>query len=116
MQIRVLVACIGGVDTASTDGTFDISNLDRLGYSEVDLVQKVVDGVKLLIEVPINCYSKMTHQYTPLLCSYRWRRNWRRVRLSMTLSQSEVLRHGACATDISSWLFLVHKSTLFGLV
>lgn len=25
----------GGVDTASTDGTFDISNLDRLGSSEV---------------------------------------------------------------------------------
>lgn len=25
----------GGVDTASTDGTFDISNSDRLGTSEV---------------------------------------------------------------------------------
>ena len=25
----------GGVDTASTDGTFDISNSDRLGKSEV---------------------------------------------------------------------------------
>ena len=41
----------GGVDTASTDGVFDISNADRLGYSEVELVQKVVDGVKLLIEI-----------------------------------------------------------------
>ena len=41
----------GGVDTASTDGIFDISNADRLGYSEVELVQKVVDGVKLLIEI-----------------------------------------------------------------
>ena len=41
----------GGVDTASTDGTFDISNADRLGHSEVELVQKVVDGVKLLIEM-----------------------------------------------------------------
>lgn len=41
----------GGVDTASTDGTFDISNSDRIGLSEVVLVQKVVDGVKLLIEV-----------------------------------------------------------------
>lgn len=25
----------GGVDTAATGGTFDISNLDRLGFSEV---------------------------------------------------------------------------------
>lgn len=25
----------GGVDTAAVGGTFDISNLDRLGYSEV---------------------------------------------------------------------------------
>jgi len=41
----------GGVDTASTDGTFDISNLDRLGSSEVEQVQQVVDGVKLLIEM-----------------------------------------------------------------
>ena len=41
----------GGVDTASTDGTFDISNSDRLGFSEVELVQKVIDGVKLMIEM-----------------------------------------------------------------
>merc|ERR1712038_1337890 len=41
----------GGVDTASTDGTFDISNLDRLGSSEVQQVQMVVDGVKLLVEM-----------------------------------------------------------------
>lgn len=41
----------GGVDTQSTDGTFDISNLDRLGFSEVDLVQKVVDGVNLLCKM-----------------------------------------------------------------
>ena len=41
----------GGVDTASTDGTFDISNADRLGYSEVELVQFVIDGVNALIEM-----------------------------------------------------------------
>lgn len=41
----------GGVDTASTDGTFDISNADRLGFSEVSLVQNVVDGVKLLVQM-----------------------------------------------------------------
>lgn len=41
----------GGVDTASTDGVFDISNLDRLGFSEVELVHKVYIGVKYLIEM-----------------------------------------------------------------
>lgn len=41
----------GGVDTASDDGTYDISNADRIGYSEVDLLQFVCDGVALLIEM-----------------------------------------------------------------
>jgi len=41
----------GGVDTAATGGTYDISNADRLGYGEVQLVQWVVDGVNKLIEM-----------------------------------------------------------------
>ncbi|PIO14456.1 Creatine kinase M-type [Aquarana catesbeiana] len=41
----------GGVDTAAVGGTFDISNADRLGFSEVEQVQMVVDGVKLMIEM-----------------------------------------------------------------
>lgn len=41
----------GGVDTASVGGVFDISNADRLGSSEVQQVQLVVDGVKLMIEM-----------------------------------------------------------------
>lgn len=41
----------GGVDTAAVGGVFDVSNADRLGFSEVELVQMVVDGVKLLIEM-----------------------------------------------------------------
>eukprot|EP00794_Sanderia_malayensis_P014127 gene14127-biopygen11293 len=36
---------------ADGDGVCDISNHDRLGYSEVQLVQKVIDGVKKLIEM-----------------------------------------------------------------
>ena len=39
------------MDTAAVGGTFDISNADRLGFSEVELVQMVVDGVKLLVEM-----------------------------------------------------------------
>lgn len=41
----------GGVDTAAVGGVFDISNADRLGFSEVELVQLVVDGVKLLVDM-----------------------------------------------------------------
>ena len=37
------------MDTAAKGGVFDISNLDRLRYSEVELVQRVIDGVNLLI-------------------------------------------------------------------
>ena len=33
------------------EGVLDISNADRLGISKVDLVQILVDGVKLLIEM-----------------------------------------------------------------
>jgi protein-arginine kinase len=41
----------GGVDTAAVGSTFDISNADRLGISEVELVQLVVDGVNHLIKI-----------------------------------------------------------------
>lgn len=49
-----LIVCdspVGGVDTASVGGVFDISNADRLGSSEVAQVQLVVDGVKLMVEM-----------------------------------------------------------------
>ncbi|EPY78427.1 creatine kinase B-type-like isoform 1 [Camelus ferus] len=46
-----LAVSLGGVDTAAVGGVFDVSNADRLGFSEVELVQMVVDGVKLLIEM-----------------------------------------------------------------
>jgi len=41
----------GGVDTESVGGTFDISNSERLGKSEVQLVQVLCDGLELLIEM-----------------------------------------------------------------
>lgn len=51
--VSVLIKSLapGGVDTAAVGGVFDVSNADRLGFSEVELVQMVVDGVKLLIEM-----------------------------------------------------------------
>ncbi|XP_061553882.1 creatine kinase, mitochondrial 2a (sarcomeric) isoform X1 [Phycodurus eques] len=49
-NLRLQKRGTGGVDTAATGDTFDISNNDRLGKSEVELVQLVVDGVNFLIE------------------------------------------------------------------
>jgi creatine kinase len=38
-----------GVDSASTGGTWDISNADRLGKSEVELVNIFIEGVAQVI-------------------------------------------------------------------
>ncbi|KAM6201906.1 LOW QUALITY PROTEIN: creatine kinase B-type [Rhynchocyon petersi] len=50
-RLRLQKRGTGGVDTAAVGGVFDVSNADRLGFSEVELVQMVVDGVKLLIRM-----------------------------------------------------------------
>lgn len=50
-KMRLQKRGTGGVDTAATGGTFDISNSDRLGKSEVELVQLVIDGINTLIEM-----------------------------------------------------------------
>jgi len=48
----------GGVDTAAEGGVFDISNLDRLGKCESKLVQEVIDGVNLLIQLEKDLENK----------------------------------------------------------
>nr|XP_043898297.1 creatine kinase, testis isozyme [Solea senegalensis] len=50
-RMRLQKRGTGGVDTDAVGGVFDISNADRLGFSEVELVQMVVDGIKLLVEM-----------------------------------------------------------------
>merc|ERR1719300_1587000 len=52
-KLRLQKRGTGGVDTGSgnDDGWFDISNNDRLGNSERELVQKVCDGVNLFIKM-----------------------------------------------------------------
>ncbi|XP_072298046.1 creatine kinase, testis isozyme-like [Eucyclogobius newberryi] len=56
-RLRLQKRRTGGVDTAAVDGVLDISNGDRLGFSEVELVQIVVDGIKLLIQME-KCLEK----------------------------------------------------------
>ena len=50
-NLRLQKRGTGGVDTAAEGGVFDISNADRIGFSEVELVQMLVDGVKLLVQM-----------------------------------------------------------------
>lgn len=50
-RVHAILSFSGGVDTAAVGSTFDISNSDRLGFSEVQLVQSVIDGVNLLINI-----------------------------------------------------------------
>uniref|UniRef100_A0AAY4EAH0 Creatine kinase S-type, mitochondrial n=1 Tax=Denticeps clupeoides TaxID=299321 RepID=A0AAY4EAH0_9TELE len=49
-NLRLQKRGTGGVDTAAVGDTFDISNNDRLGKSEVELVQLLIDGVNHLID------------------------------------------------------------------
>ena len=46
----VQIRGIHGEHTETDDGVFDISNRRRLGRSEKDLVQDMIDGVRALIE------------------------------------------------------------------
>ena len=57
-KINTFITGTGGVDTAAEGGTFDISNADRLGFSEVELVQLVVDGVNLLVRMEKELMNK----------------------------------------------------------
>jgi len=50
-ELRLQKRGTGGVDTAAVGGTFDISNSDRLGKSEVQLVQALIDGIDLFIQM-----------------------------------------------------------------
>ncbi|XP_072036165.1 creatine kinase U-type, mitochondrial-like [Amphiura filiformis] len=50
-SLRLQKRGTGGVDTAAVGDTFDISNNDRLGKSEVQLVQTLIDGLDLLITI-----------------------------------------------------------------
>jgi creatine kinase len=40
----------GGVDSASTGGTWDVSNADRIGKGEVDLVNVLIEGAAQLVK------------------------------------------------------------------
>ena len=49
-KYHVQIRGIHGEHTETNDGVFDISNKRRLGRSEQELVQDMIDGVRALIE------------------------------------------------------------------
>jgi creatine kinase len=49
-----------GEHSPAIDSKFDISNKQRIGYSEVELVQKMIDGVSVIIECEIRLSNSAT--------------------------------------------------------
>jgi len=68
-KLRLQKRGTGGVDTGSgnDDGWFDISNADRLGNSERELVQKVCDGVNLFCKMETALAAKDEDGFKKLL-------------------------------------------------
>lgn len=50
-RLGLQVRGAAGENTVPVDGKFDLSNKDRIGSTEVELVQKVVDGVTQIIKL-----------------------------------------------------------------
>merc|ERR1711959_56022 len=44
-----------GVDSASSGGTWDISNADRIGKGEVDLVNTLIEGLRKIVDWEERC-------------------------------------------------------------
>ena len=53
-NLRLQKRGAGGVDAEAVDGVFDVSNADRLGQSEVELLQ-VIFGTVLSISDDFEC-------------------------------------------------------------
>jgi len=49
-KLRLQKRGVGGVDSPQTGCIYDISNVDRLGKSELTLIQLVIDGVNELVD------------------------------------------------------------------
>merc|ERR1719199_1809833 len=49
--LRLQARGSAGVDSASSGGVWDISNADRLGVSEVDLVNLMIEGCAKIVEM-----------------------------------------------------------------
>merc|ERR1719262_1604675 len=49
--LRLQARGSAGVDSTSSGGVWDISNADRLGVSEVDLVNLMIEGVAKLVKM-----------------------------------------------------------------
>merc|ERR1712110_1191907 len=63
-KMRLQKRGAGGVDCEAEGGLFDISNADRLGFSEVELVNMLIDGVNFLTQMekkwkPVKTSTKM---------------------------------------------------------
>merc|ERR1712166_1521663 len=49
-KMKLQARGMGGVDSDSVGGTFDISNADRIGTGEVDLVNTLIEGLAKIVD------------------------------------------------------------------
>jgi len=49
-KMRLQKRGAGGVDAEAVGGIFDISNADRIGFSEIELVNMLIDGVNFIVK------------------------------------------------------------------
>jgi len=49
-SMRLQARGTGGVDSGATGGTWDVSNADRIGKGEVDLVNNMIEGAAQLVK------------------------------------------------------------------
>jgi len=68
-EYEVQIRGIHGEHTETNDGIFDISNLRRLGKSEKELVQDMINGVKALMEKEASLWSNSSQTH---LKNYFW--------------------------------------------
>ena len=66
LQVRGLY----GEHSDSSGAIYDVSNKYRLGYSEVQLVQFVIDGVNKLIEMEVSGWVMECHEHFESLGLY----------------------------------------------
>ena len=49
-KMKLQARGMGGVDSGSTGGIWDVSNADRIGKGEVDLCNVLIEGLALLVK------------------------------------------------------------------
>ncbi|CAL4182597.1 unnamed protein product, partial [Meganyctiphanes norvegica] len=110
-QLKVQPRGTKGESGGQTGSTYDISNKHRLGYSEVELVQTMIDAVNVLYDEDIELQKK--HEIYPAMPFIKSQKSlvskyvnpgvWKELNEQVTATSSFTLRKAiACAVTFSN--------------